>query len=1024
MKETDRLNILKMLVAVALAVIIVLMVIPGGFAKKSRANEEDTRGGIHTEAYFANDEDQDGGATATDACLADVSYYNSIISGDLVKYNGENYTRFYVVYMKGDQYRAYCGDHQKNAVRSTDKVAFARTNDIFLRRVFYYSPHSEHAWNGFKDMSENDRQLIMTLTLNYLRNGQYFNVIGDYYNYISSDSRKTIKMDGDETGLSMKEVSTGVVLGSSAELEGKYIYKESSTGKNRKRTRIIKLEGNENNYINVKIPKDTWLHVSDDRGVTYQVCKSGSTRIDCGDFYYFSAQTDHEGQISVGEFQGQPGITVYTADSTDCDVDQTLLFSGAEKSDSVSMNIEWQEEQKTGYMWMAKNKAYDVIQNQFEHTTDYNYDRYGLNNYSYAGISYVVSDKRGQNVFRFVLSYDGKCYVNKNNGRRLVFRDLEEHKAYSGKYAFQYAQLPIGEYTVEETPMLWICDNKTGDITETKIPVTKSGYELNKRKGKVTITEENDTASRSKAVFFLAEDTPVKGQLRLKKTDSENGVPVGGAEYCIVRRASGIWENDVQIARMVTNDKGEGVVTEGIFGGRGTTTLSDLPVGRYEVYEDVPPKDYLRNTDVAEVDVTGEGIAVTVNGKKIIDTSDMCITWNTSDKYEAGCASMNIYKRDSGTGEKAQGTGTLAGAEFEVKYYNKQYKEEKDLPDKADKTWILNTDDSGYCCLDNKYLSRSEKSDDLLFDRDGKIIIPVGTVTIQETKPPQGYTLTADDKKIYMDRIVKDDDAVHLEKGNTYIAQNSIIRGDFSFIKKAAGTGKAIGGVKFLLESEDGSQSVSIYTDDNGCYSSSSDNILHSHNTNRGESGDGIWFGESEVDDKLGALPYGTYRLSELECEANAGKYKLIEPVIFEIKEDSGTVDLGIIYNEDDTTTEATTEVTTETTTEVTTEVTTEATTELTTEVTTEVTTENTTETTTGNTTEATTGNTTENTTEVTSGDTTEATTKVTTEISDTPDTGDGIPVMLILILMAGAVVSIAGVIFYKKKYSEMDKRR
>ncbi|MDD6404621.1 MAG: LPXTG cell wall anchor domain-containing protein, partial [Clostridiales bacterium] len=230
----------------------------------------------------------------------------------------------------------------------------------------------------------------------------------------------------------------------------------------------------------------------------------------------------------------------------------------------------------------------------------------------------------------------------------------------------------------------------------------------------------------------------------------------------------------------------------------------------------------------------------------------------------------------------------------------------------------------------------------------------------------------------------------------------------FSFVKKAAGTGKPIGGVKFLLESEDGSQSVSIYTDDNGCYSSSSDNILHSHNTNRGEPGDGIWFGEAEVDDKLGALPYGTYRLSELECEANAGKYKLIEPVIFEIKEDSGTVDLGIIYNEDDTTTEATTEVTTETTTEVTTE----------------VTTENTTETTTWNTTEATTGNTTENTTEVTSGDTTEATTKVTTEISDTPDTGDGIPVMLILILMAGAVVSIAGVIFYKKKYSEMDKRR
>ena len=59
----------------------------------------------------------------------------------------------------------------------------------------------------------------------------------------------------------------------------------------------------------------------------------------------------------------------------------------------------------------------------------------------------------------------------------------------------------------------------------------------------------------------------------------------------------------------------------------------------------------------------------------------------------------------------------------------------------------------------------------------------------------------------------------------------------------------------------------SVWTDENGYYSTAASYIPHSYHTNQEEAGAGIWFGQADVDDTKGALPYGTYYIEEVRCE-------------------------------------------------------------------------------------------------------------------------------------------------------------
>ncbi|MDQ9827091.1 prealbumin-like fold domain-containing protein, partial [Acinetobacter sp. 163] len=55
-----------------------------------------------------------------------------------------------------------------------------------------------------------------------------------------------------------------------------------------------------------------------------------------------------------------------------------------------------------------------------------------------------------------------------------------------------------------------------------------------------------------------------------------------------------------------------------------------------------------------------------------------------------------------------------------------------------ERTWVLKTDEDGFTALDKSLLV---SGDEFYYASNGDPTIPVGTVTMQETKAPEGYLL-------------------------------------------------------------------------------------------------------------------------------------------------------------------------------------------------------------------------------------------------------------------------------------------
>ncbi len=912
-----KLNIYKILLAVVLTLSLSGIVFYQKFTARSRADESVMSSqGEHTEVYFEDEEDGEAGnagaaASPSDAQIADVGTGDRIESGELVYYGGEPYTRYYTVYMNGQRYSAYCGDHSKNAVRSTGNVTFGTTQDTLVRKAFMYGPDSSCAWSGFSGMSRNDRQLVMALTLNYIRHGQYFPVVSEFYRYISSSECKDVILDGDQTGLAIVEDCSGKKYGSSVTLTNHARYRDASSDVVRKRTVTVRIDGAAQNYVNVAVPGNTWLHIIRKGTSAIKTIKSGSVKIMTGDRFFFSAGLGYSGKASIGPVSGLPGVTAYTADSNSTTADQQLLFGGVVSFSSISISLDWKEIKDEGYMWLLKNKNYDKTTYRITDAEPYNSARYGVDNYSYAGIMYLVKNSEGKCVDRFLLSYDGCCYVDKTTGRHIVLKNSREKELYNGRIKHKRARLPYGEYTVEEANVLWECNNATGDIKWTNRKVINSGYKKSDKVYKVKITKANSSESLASALLLHVTDEAVKGQFSIQKTDADTKDPVGGAVYRVVKDSAGADGKEICVAIARTDSDGNGIFVSSLYGGKGTPVLTDLPIGRYRIYEKTAPKKYELNSDEAVLEVAPDGEKLYVNGR-LCDSSDKySVRWSTTDKVMSGSVDMKIYKQDAATYGDPQGDATLEGAEFTVKYYSGLYYSKDKLPKEPDRTWVLQTDENGFCDLSSKYVSESAKSDDFYLDDHGKATIPQGTITVQETGAPEGYTLVepvvrngSDGRTIdvadgvYLDRVTSDGGRVSLTYGEELIVGNHVVRGDFKLHKKDAATGDGIGGIAFLLENDDRSQSVVVYTDDDGYYSSSSDYISHTCNTNGGKQGDGIWFGDENADDERGALPYGKYHLTELRCDANRNMYKNIEEITFEIGEDGADIDLGDIENE------------------------------------------------------------------------------------------------------------------------------
>lgn len=349
-------------------------------------------------------------------------------------------------------------------------------------------------------------------------------------------------------------------------------------------------------------------------------------------------------------------------------------------------------------------------------------------------------------------------------------------------------------------------------------------------------------------------------ELSIVKSSAMPEITDGNACYSLEGAVYSVYEG---------NSTSGKVVAELVTDNRGTATVSNLAAGDYTIKEKSAPKGFA--VDTKEYHVTTGAIPVTlrVTDHPTMDPVSILLT------------------------KKNKMSQPVVGAQYIIKYY-KGVKMDTD-PAAAgvplDRSWIFKTDETGKIRFSNN--QKWFVSGDEFYVFFGATALPEGTVTIQETSAPTGYVLDPD---VYVRQITPGVDA-SISTFNEVEVTEDTIRGDLSFTKVNE-AGEKLANVKFSLTNTDTGESHIIWTDENGYYSTSSDYIKHSKDTNNDKAGSGIWFGEEDLDDTIGALPYGTYSLKELRCEVNKDKYKDIEAVTFSVTENKKTYNIGSIINE------------------------------------------------------------------------------------------------------------------------------
>lgn len=226
-------------------------------------------------------------------------------------------------------------------------------------------------------------------------------------------------------------------------------------------------------------------------------------------------------------------------------------------------------------------------------------------------------------------------------------------------------------------------------------------------------------------------------------------------------------------------------------------------------------------------------------------------TWNITSNEEPMNDPVAI-KLTKKSAENIENPAPLEGAEFTVKYYAGQYTKET-LPETPTRTWVIKTvlkNDRYIALLGDEY---KVSGDDFYLTQAGFPTLPLGTITVEETKAPVGYTLknktlnTTDGAEI-SDGIALFNITENFEHipgvvgGNEYTIEEGVKRSGFSIQKVDEDTNKPVGSAEFKVLNDNnydvqfnhkdgtseiikaGEQSVeTIVTDENGAYTSALD---------------------------------------------------------------------------------------------------------------------------------------------------------------------------------------------------------
>lgn len=254
----------------------------------------------------------------------------------------------------------------------------------------------------------------------------------------------------------------------------------------------------------------------------------------------------------------------------------------------------------------------------------------------------------------------------------------------------------------------------------------QSGNLTSSAKGKICALSISDgnSASQTHGSWYQETADSLKysvewmgfGYVDLKKTSANPEMTNNSSLYSLEGAKYGIYEGDSLVQELTTDVNGY-------------AKSSLLLEGKYTVKEISASKGY-------DVDQTSYGVTV---------TRGQTTTTNVTEKPKNDPIGLEIVKNDAENKGMPQGDATLEGAEFTVKYYDGYYTKDN-LPSKATRTWVVATKEVTYSTGKKGYVARLSNSnkvsgDDFYTDENGAITLPLGTISVEETKAPKGYFL-------------------------------------------------------------------------------------------------------------------------------------------------------------------------------------------------------------------------------------------------------------------------------------------
>ena len=333
-------------------------------------------------------------------------------------------------------------------------------------------------------------------------------------------------------------------------------------------------------------------------------------------------------------------------------------------------------------------------------------------------------------------------------------------------------------------------------------------------------------------VWAVAEGEPLPREINLTIKKS-NGIPsltlgnkcyaqdLSGAEYEVHKKAD---LSDAPLYTLVTDANGNASAPEKISVDPSSPFLY--------VKETKAPKGFSLDSKVYTVSANNP------------------TTWmvNSTDMPKNDPVALELTKKSA---ESIENPAPLEGAEFTVKYYDGQYTKET-LPETATRTWVIKTilkNGRYYTRLGDEY---KVSGDDFYLTQSGIPTLPLGTITVEETKAPNGYTL--ENKTLSQDgtelpngvmlfNITETkEDVGQLVGGNEYTINEGVKRSGFNIKKIDRETNEPIGVAEFKILNpnnydvkymhKDGTSEIiaagkmseeTIVTDAQGNYTSASD---------------------------------------------------------------------------------------------------------------------------------------------------------------------------------------------------------